>query len=254
VVHEREGAPGGHLRDLAWLPTRGSWLHAVEDLVTALETAGGAIRLRSEPSVAEIAADPPDVVLVATGADWEATGRSSRRPGRCPLPVGADDAVLGLGAALARAREDPRSLGRRVLIADEAGTYAPLGLAEALALAGAEVEVATPDAAMGASLALRLELPHLLPRLGRLGVTLTVGHHLAAVDPGEVVLEEVWSGRTRRLERVDTVVLAFERRPRDELLEPLRGAVADVRAIGDSRSPRPTAAVIHEAEAVARGL
>ena len=49
VVHEREDEPGGHLRDLAWLPTRSAWLRAVEDLVAAVERNGGELRLGSAP-------------------------------------------------------------------------------------------------------------------------------------------------------------------------------------------------------------
>ena len=74
----------------------------------------------------------PDVVLVATGAAWDPSGRSSRRPDRASLP----GAALDLGTALDRCREDAHALGRRVLIVDEVGTYPPLGLAEALAEAG----------------------------------------------------------------------------------------------------------------------
>ena len=124
VVHERETEPGGHLRALAWLPTRSAWLHAVEDLVTAVERNGGELRLGSDQDPVSLVAD---VVLLATGSSW----------------VGADGAV-DLGTALERCRADPLALGRRVLIVDEVGTYAPLGLAEALAEAGVEVELATP--------------------------------------------------------------------------------------------------------------
>ena len=152
------------------------------------------------------------------------------------------------------ARDDRGRSARRVLIVDEAGTYAPLGLAEALATAGVEVEIATPAGTIGWSAAAQLELPHVLPRLGRLGVALTVWHDVAEIDCGTVVLRDVWSGRERTREGIDTVVLAVQRRPRDELLAPLREAFPDVQLVGDARSPRSTAAVIHEAEAIGRAL
>jgi 2,4-dienoyl-CoA reductase-like NADH-dependent reductase (Old Yellow Enzyme family) len=234
IVHEREAEPGGHLRDLAWLPTRSAWLHAVEDLLAAVERHGGELRLASEPGTGALVAAAPDVVLVATGSAWDASGRSSRRPDRAGLPVDAVD----LGTALERCRVDTRALGRRVLIVDETGTYAPLGLTEALAEAGVEVELATPAASIGWRAAEQLELPHVLPRLRRLGVRLNPGYDVGSID--------------RR--RVDTVVLAMERVPRDELLAPLQAALPDVRAIGDARAPRDTIAVIHEAEEVARAL
>ena len=255
VVHEREAEPGGHLRDMAWLPTRATWLWAVDDLVAAVERAGGELRLGSEPALDEIEAAHPDVVLVATGAAWDASGASAGRPRpRRAFPAPTTSCVLDLGTALARARGDLRSLGRRVVIADEAGTYAPLGLAEVLATAGVEVEIATPAGAIGESAAVQLELPHVLPRLGRLGVTLTVSHDIAGIEAGAVVLRDVWSGRERRLETVDTVVLALQRSPRDELFASFRERLHDVRLVGDALAPRSTAAVIHEAEAIARVL
>ena len=254
VIHERRGEPGGHLRDFAWLPTRAGWLRAVDDLVAAVERGGGELRLGSEPGVDELVEARPDVVLLATGAGWDAAGRSARRPDRDGIPGADGGETVDIGAALARARADLRSLGRRVLILDEAGTYLPLGLAEALAAAGVEVEIATPAATIGWSAAVQLELPHVLPRLGRLGVILTAWHDIAGIDVGTVVLRDVWSERELVREGIDTVVLALERRPRDELLDPLREALADVRLIGDARAPRSTAAVIHEAEEVGRAL
>jgi hypothetical protein len=125
-----------------------------------------------------------------------------------------------------------------VLIVDEAATYAPLGLAEALAEAGVDVELATPGASVGWRAAEQLELPHVLPRLQHLGVRLTPTYDVGSIDR----------------QTVDTVVLAMERVPRDELLPSLEAALPDVRAIGDARAPRTTIAVVHEAEEVARAL
>jgi 2,4-dienoyl-CoA reductase-like NADH-dependent reductase (Old Yellow Enzyme family) len=209
VVHERADEPGGHLRDLAWLPTRSAWLHAIEDLVAAVERNGGELRLGSAPESVE-----GDVVLLATGASWV-----------------APDGAIDLGTALDRCRRDARALGSRVLIVDEVGTYAPLGLAEALAEAGVEVELATPSPSIGWRAAEQLELPHVLPRLDKLGVKLTPR---SGGGPA--------NGRT--------VVVAGGRVPRDELL----AAFPDARPIGDARAPRTTIAVIYEAEEVARSL
>src|SRR5205823_10049277 len=64
VVHERRDEPGGHLRDLASLPTRSAWLWAIEDLVSAVERHGGELRLRSAPAPAEVEEAQPEVVLL----------------------------------------------------------------------------------------------------------------------------------------------------------------------------------------------
>ncbi len=94
----------------------------------------------------------------------------------------------------------------------------------------------------------------MLPRLRRLGVRLTVAHDVARIDADAVVLRDVWGGGERTVDGVDSLVLALTRRPCIELLAPLRDAAVDVRLVGDCRSPRSTAAVIHEAEALGREL
>jgi 2,4-dienoyl-CoA reductase-like NADH-dependent reductase (Old Yellow Enzyme family) len=255
VVHERAGEPGGHITEMAWLPTRDRWSQAVEDLVSSLEQHGGTLRLASDPTADEIAAARPAAVVIATGAEWERTGASSRRPDRAAIPGADAGNVLGLGAALGRAREDARSLGRRIVIADETGAYPPLGLAEALALAGAEVQLITPAAAIGsAQLASELELQHVLPRLRALGVALTVLHDIERIEGRRVVIRDALGGTGRLVDDVDTVVLALQRSSRRSLHDALEPAVADLRLVGDARSPRTTEAVIHEAELLARAL
>jgi 2,4-dienoyl-CoA reductase-like NADH-dependent reductase (Old Yellow Enzyme family) len=254
VVHERDSAPGGHLRDVSWLPTRASWNHAIEDMVVALERAGGTLRLNSHVDRRLLETNPADVVLIAVGAEWEATGASANCPARTSIPGLEPERALGLDVALRAAREDPTALGSGVLILEEAGEYAPLGLAEALARVGTEVRIVCTGASIGAAAAARLELPHVLPRLRRLGVKLTVGHDVSAVHGTSVELADVWGGGRHRLEGIDSIVLALRRRPRASPLNGEGDGTADGRRIGDALAPRSTMAVMHEAEVVARNL
>ena len=197
----------------------------------------------------------PDTVVIATGADWETSGESSRRPDRAAIPGADGGSVIGLGDALARSRDDASSLGRRIVIADETGTYASLGLAEALALGGAEVHLVSASGSIGnAQLASELELQHILPRLRALGVTLTVSHDIDRIEGRRVVIHDSFGGEGWQLDDVDTVVLALQRAPRLALYRALQGTSADVRLVGDARSPRTTEAVIYEAEMLARSI
>ena len=81
TVLERRERAGGHLADLATLPTRGGWGRAVEDLLAELARSGAALRLGTEVDRALIESESPDVVLLATGAEWEDTGASPAVPG-----------------------------------------------------------------------------------------------------------------------------------------------------------------------------
>jgi hypothetical protein len=240
---------------MAWLPTRDRWLHAVDDLVAAVVRAGATLQLGSEATAGDLIAAGPHAVVLATGAEWESGGASSRRPDRASIPGAGGGNALGLGAALARARDDAASLGRRVVIADETGTYPSLGLAEALALAGAEVHFVSASGSIGGvQLASELELQHLLPRLRKLGVTLTISHDIDRIDDRRVVIHDSLGGAGWELDDVDTVVLALRRAPRVALYAALQGSVPHVHLVGDARSPRTTEAVIYEAEMLARSL
>jgi 2,4-dienoyl-CoA reductase-like NADH-dependent reductase (Old Yellow Enzyme family)/thioredoxin reductase len=254
TVIEREETPGGHLREIAWLPTRESWRRAVDDLVSAIDRRKGRLETGVRMDFKSLLAMSADTFVVATGATWDETGVSARGPDRASIPGSQGVRVVGLGAALTRAERDPQSLGRRIVIVDDTGTYAPLGLGEVLARAGASVYLLTPRPTIGAEAALELELPHVMPRLRRLGVEPIIWHDIGSIDGRRVVIEDVWQGDASTIEDVDAIVLAIRRVPQNALFYELRAAGRAVKLVGDARSPRTTHAVIHEAEALAREL
>jgi 2,4-dienoyl-CoA reductase-like NADH-dependent reductase (Old Yellow Enzyme family) len=283
TVYERRDRAGGHLADLATLPTRRGWANAVEDLVAELDRSGANLRLGTEVDRVLIDSESPDLVLLAAGAEWESTGATSfapagldavepfRRIGTVSLhtDTAAEPAVepscrieteklhtrvLGLDEAIELARLDPSQLGASVVIADDTGTYAPLGLAEALGAAGASVRFLTARGEIGTEPAFHLELPHLLPRLRALGVDLATGRAVSGIDSGGVEVADLWGGPAERIAGVDTVVFALRRRSRDELATELAGAAPELLTIGDALVPRPTAAAIEEAERVALSI
>jgi 2,4-dienoyl-CoA reductase-like NADH-dependent reductase (Old Yellow Enzyme family) len=254
TVYERRDRAGGHLADLATLPTREGWGRAVEDLLAELARSGAALRLGTEVDRAVVEAESPDLVLVATGAEWESTGATGAVPagiaGAGPAgPRGAR--LLPLDAAIEAARVDPSRLGASVLIADDSGTYAPLGLVEALATAGASVRFLTARNEIGSEPDFHLELPHLLPRLRALDVGLATGRAVTGIEGDAVEVADLWGGPAERIACVDTVVLALRRRSRDGLAAELAGGGPEVLTIGDALAPRPTAAAFEEAERIA---
>ncbi len=261
TVYDRADRAGGHLAYLASLPTREGWGRAVEDLLAELARAGAALRLGTEVDRALVDAESPDLVVLATGAEWESTGASAAVPqgiAGAVEPRSDIDRVslhtprlLGLDAAIEAARVEPARLGASVLVADDTGAYAPLGLAEALASAGATVRFLTARDEIGAEPAFHLERPHLLTRLRALGVELAGGRAVAAVSEGGVEVVDLWGGPSERVADVDTVVLALRRRSRDGLATELADSVPELITIGDAFAPRPTAAAIEEAERVA---
>jgi 2,4-dienoyl-CoA reductase-like NADH-dependent reductase (Old Yellow Enzyme family) len=287
TVYERRDRAGGHLADLATLPTRRGWANAVEDLVAELGRSGATLRLGTEVDRALINRESPDLVLLAAGAEWESTGATSfvpagavepfRRIGTVSLHTDAGSTsvdpavepssriarenlhssgprVLGLDEAIELARVDPSQLGASVVIADDTGNYAPLGLAEALATAGASVRFLTARGEIGTEPSFHLELPHLLPRLRALDVDLATGRAVTGIDEEGIEVADLWGGAPERIAGVDTVVFALRRRSRDGLAAELAGAGPELLTIGDALAPRPTAAAIEEAERVALSI
>lgn len=253
VVWEQEQAPGGHLRSLATLPSLGSWAKTVENLVDRIQTAGGEIRCGIEVDAAAVAETSPDLVVIATGAGWDASGESTMNPARGPIPGATPEMVCGLGPAIDRVAEDPLALGRRVLILDTTGDAPAFALAEKLAGAGVEVELITPADAAGAVLAVRLELPQTLARLAKVGVAIGVRQDIGSIEGRSVLIEDVNGAFRRRLDEVDQVVVAQARR-RPAAVDSLLEAFPEAHVIGDALSPRSIEALMYEAEALARTI
>jgi len=87
-----------------------------------------------------------------------------------------------------------------------------------------------------------------MPRLRGLGVELVTDAGVRAFGGGTVEAVDLFGGEPRRIEGVDTLVLALGRTPHDELATTLADLVPEVRAVGDALVPRTTTAVLAEAE------
>jgi 2,4-dienoyl-CoA reductase-like NADH-dependent reductase (Old Yellow Enzyme family) len=253
VVLEASDEVGGHLELMARLPGRADWREGVEFL--AREAARHAdVRLGCTAAAADVAATEPSVVLVATGAAWEADGRDPARPGAPAIPGAGAAHVLDVETAVRRVLADPAALGRHVVVIDETGEVLPVALAELAAAGGARVDVVTRKPLVGARLHATFQAPDVFARLAALDVHLLPGHAVERIDGASVALTEAWSGRPRTIDGADTVVLALRRAPRDELAADLREAGLDVHVIGDARSPRRAAEAIYDGERVGREL
>ena len=253
VLFEREAELGGHLNLLKRLPTRGGWQTVIDNLAGAAERAGATVRLATEAHSEDLEQAGYDVLVCATGSSYDRTGFTPFRPERDGIP-GLEATALPLDQATARALEDPTSLGSRVLIVDESGTYLPLGLAEILAEAGTEVEVVTRQLTVGEHVLLTLEAGHLYPRLAALGVTLTAQHFVEEIRGPDVELYDIWGGPRRTLEGVDTVVLSMLRRSDTTLFDAARTIAERVERIGDALAPRTPTMAIYEGEKLGRDL
>jgi len=253
TLFERSAELGGRLKLLSRLPTRENWRVGINNLVFPVEDSGVDVRLDIEASRNALMTGEFDLVVCANGSTWEREGESPFRPDRRSIPGHDSENVLTVDEAIERALTDPRSLGGRVLIVDETDDYLPLGLAEVLRTAGAEVEVITPHFFVAQELLLTLDMPHVVPRLKAAGIVLTAQQFVERIDGNAVELYDVWGGPRRTVE-VDTVVLSSFRRPNEELYFSLLDSGLDVRRVGDAVAPRKLEAVIYEGQELGRTI
>ena len=175
-----------------------------------LET-GAAIESRT------LLALPADTFVVATGATWDETGASARRPER----TGSPESRRAGPRPGRRARPAPGAIRAVRTAGRHPGRDRHLRAAGARRGArhcGRQTSTSShPPRPSARRPAAELELPHVMPRLRRLGVELTVWHDIGRSK----VAASYWmtSGEERppSIEEVDAIVLAIRRVPRDAL-------------------------------------
>ncbi|MGF1611455.1 MAG: FAD-dependent oxidoreductase [Kiloniellales bacterium] len=209
VLFEAADQPGGQIRLAARLARRKELIGIVEWRMARLEELGAALRFNSYAEAADILAEAPDVVIVATG------GLPNTAP---PLTDLAE-----AGAELAVSSWDILSgdvkPAEEVLLFDDNGAHPGMSAAEFIAEAGARLEIVTPER-------------YFAPEIGGLnhvqyarafqehGVTITINTRLLRVTrAGNKLAAVLGSDYSRKTSErlVDQVVIEHGTLPLDEL-------------------------------------
>ena len=214
-----------------------------------LYKAGVEVRLETEATPKMVLEERPYAVVVATGSTPLRTGYSSHRPDVMELPGAEQENVLTVWDVFA----DRERVGQRVVLIDDDPHMAGIYTAEELAEWGREVEVVTPGVHPGRDIELNL-VPSLYRRILPKGVVLSPNTLVKEIRGGEVVSYNRYTGEERRIEGVDTVVLAMGNRANNELYFALKGKVGELHAIGDCVAPRKVEDAIFDGERVGRML
>src|SRR5207245_344087 len=188
-----------------------------------------------------------------------ATGREGElgdvRPATAKHVVVVGGGVAGLEAARVAAlrgcrvvlMEKAAELGGQVLLA--AGAPARAEDAGIVSFLAGQVRKLGVDVRLGWE-----ATPALYTRLYTKGAVLTPWSELRAVEGSRVVVRNVFSGAERRIESVDTVVLATGSRSTDALYRALKGQVPALYAAGDCVAPRGVHQAILDGTRVARAI
>ena len=239
VLLEKAGALGGQVLLASRAPARGEYAGIVRFLVSQVRKLGVDVRLGVDATAPLVLAERPDAVIVATGSH----SYIPLVPGSDGKHVVTDRDVLG-GEA---------KVGANVVVVDDVHTEAALSTAELLLDQGKRVEVISALFYVGQDVGVTSIAP-LYARLFTKGVVFTPCVELRAIEGSTVVIANVYSGAERRIDGVDTVVLATGSRSTDSLYRALKGQVPALYAAGDCVAPRGVHQAILDGTRAARAL
>jgi 2,4-dienoyl-CoA reductase-like NADH-dependent reductase (Old Yellow Enzyme family) len=238
---------GGALALWAMLPGREFYEHAVDWWARELARLGVTMRLGRTATARDVLASAPDAVIVATGATFSRTGRSSFIDQDIP---GADQPHVYRPEDILRGGVRPAG---RIVVLDGEGTHASSGIAEMLARGGAEVNMLSPNFAPYSQRVYdALEADLIARRLSDASVTFTASTWVREIGTRDVHVFDVISERQSVIAGVDAVVLVTGRLSVDGLAGELEGKVGQVFTIGDALSVRPLATAAYEGQKFAR--
>ncbi|MEO1223492.1 MAG: FAD-dependent oxidoreductase [Pseudomonadota bacterium] len=227
---------GGTLALVDAMPLRHDALNLLSFQQHSLERLGVEVVLNRRATVDDVLDDAPDAVVVATGAE----------PAAMPLEAGE---AMTLEAALAA----PDSLGHRVLLVDNLGTWSVLSAAEWLADRGHAVILLAPTGTPGwtipiySSFALRRRLKQKRVRIMGL-------HTVSAFENGTATLVDLSSDSRQEIVDVGSVIAPVHGRPRSGLIQDLRRAAAErsidttFHAVGDAQAARTALEAVFEGQ------
>jgi dimethylglycine catabolism A len=217
---------------------------------------GVTTRKGSAATADSVLALAPDAVIVATGAEFCRNGRSGFLDQ--PIP-GADlphvctpeDILLcsarGPHPLVLTGRDGGTRPMKRVVLLDGEGTHASSGIAESLALSGAQVIMLSPNfAPFSTRLNDTFDGDFVAERLAAAKVDFRAATWVRAIGEHEVAAYAVFGGREETITDVDAVVLATGRQCVDSLAGQLEGKVAQLFTIGDALCVRPWATAVYE--------
>jgi dimethylglycine catabolism A len=228
ILMERADALGGAILVACRAPGWEAYDGVIRWLAGQLAKLPMEIRLGCEATVQSVLAERPQAVVIATGA----APRRPYLPGADgPNAVPVADVLAGKVA-----------VGRRCVILDETGYTPGPKVADALSLAGHEVEIVTRQYSLGEDIGTTVRAV-LHERLLRQGVTITTLTAPLAIHPGGVRVAHVLTDAEREI-AADTVILSSGGVARDGLYHALAAATGgpdsgvELHLGGDAFAPR----------------
>jgi 2,4-dienoyl-CoA reductase-like NADH-dependent reductase (Old Yellow Enzyme family)/pyruvate/2-oxoglutarate dehydrogenase complex dihydrolipoamide dehydrogenase (E3) component len=186
----------------------------------------------------------PDVVILASGSHYRRDGLS----GFSIAPIeGWDQAFVVGPEQVIRGEVSPKG---RVLVLDDEGMHTATGVAEMLAIGGAQVDLITRHVMLAPNL--EMAIPYVARRVAEAGVSVRTLHFLRSIGDHSATIFNIGTQQEETIEGLENVVLATSREPVDHLYEELLGKVDYVYLIGDALAPRLLKEATYEGNRFAR--
>jgi mycofactocin system FadH/OYE family oxidoreductase 2 len=239
VLIEKAAELGGQVLLAARAPARAEYAGIARFLAGQVRKLGVHVRIGLEATADLVVDERPDAVVIATGS----------HPYIPPVPGGDGKHVVTDRDVLS----GEAKVGGSVVVIDDIHTEQALSTAELLLDEGKRVEVISPLFHVGQDIGVTSIAP-LYTRLYTKGAVLTPCSELRAIEGSTVIVRNVFSGAERRIESVDTVVLATGSRSTDALYRALKGHVPALYAAGDCVAPRGVHQAILDGTRAARAI
>jgi 2,4-dienoyl-CoA reductase-like NADH-dependent reductase (Old Yellow Enzyme family)/thioredoxin reductase len=246
-VVEASGVIGGQFRLAGMQPRRGQILELMDWYERQFQKLGVQLRLNSFLDEAEVTEHRAEVVVVATGSLPDETGFQRWVPAEATLPGLEAGGVWSPEAVL---RREAR-LGDAVVIYDEGGNWRGVGTAWAMAEAGRNVTIVTPDSFVGKELARTAADGVVRRRLGALGVRMLAEHRLVRWHGNGVTVRSFLTGEEEVIP-ASALVMATTNRAFDPFPETIAGKT--LYRVGDCSAPRLAAYAFHDGRQVGMSI
>ena len=222
---------GGQALLAQLLPGRAEFGGIVTNLEREMRLAGVDVRLKTTVDKNLVEIEKPDVVIVATGATPTLPNLPGDDEGHV---VTAWDVLTGKA-----------NVGTNVVIADWRCDWIGYGIAEKLALDGCRVTLAVNGTQPGEEV-MQYIRDHAAGRLFSLGVEVLPYARLYGLDADSVYFEHTMAREPMVCTEVDTLVLALDHSPNEDLVIELGSTDIEMHQIGDCLSPRTAEEAVFE--------
>jgi len=233
VLYEKEKELGGQVNIAVKAPYRAEFGGITRYLSKQMEILGVKVNLGLEVTPELVEREKPDAVVVATGS----------LPSKPPLPGAKQENVVSVWDVL----QERVKIGEKVVVVDGGEAHwQGCSVAEYLAEKGKKVEIITSLLFIGMELATTGDLIPFYVRVQKKGVVFSPNTALKEISGNTVIVLNIYANTERRIEGVDTVVLAMFNQANNQLYRSLKGKVKELHAVGDCVAPRRAIDAIYD--------